>query len=55
MLNKDVYALLGVEFKTDKNSGKVTLTQRGLTKKSIITVGMFDINKNITPAETMLL
>ena len=50
-----VYSLLGFEVKTDKQSGNVTLTQIGLTKKFQNTVVMLDINKNITPAATMTL
>ena len=42
---------LGVEFNTDKKSGKVTLTQGGLTKKVLKRVGMLDSNKKTTPAE----
>ena len=50
-VENDLYAFLGVEFNTDKKSGKVTLTQGGLTKKVLKRVGMLDSNKKTTPAE----
>ena len=46
-----MYDLLGVKFKTDKKSGKVTLAQGGLNKKLMKTVGILDSNKNTTTAE----
>ena len=52
-VEEEVYAFLVVEVETDNQSGKVTLTQRGLTKKVLNIVGMLDSNKNITPEETM--
>ena len=45
------YYLLVVEVKTDKKSGKFTLSQVGLTKEVLNTVGMLVIIKNITLAE----
>ena len=46
---------MGVEFKTDKQSGKITLTQEGLIKKYLkIVVGLYS-NKNTTPAANMTL
>ena len=45
------YDLLVVEVKTDKKSGKVTLTQVRLIKKVLNTVVMLGIYMNITPAE----
>ena len=50
-----MYDLLRVEVSTDKKSGKVTLTQVGLTKKVLKTVGMLDINNHINPATTITL
>ena len=47
-VEEDVHAFLCVEVKTDINSGKVTLTQGGLTKKLMNTLGMLDGNNNIT-------
>ena len=52
-VEEDVFELLEVEVKTDKKSGKVTLTQGGLTKKVIKTLGIFYSNNNTTTAETM--
>ena len=49
----DVYAFLVVEVKTDKQSGKVTLTQIGLTKKVLKIVGMLDSNSTTTPEATI--
>ena len=46
-----VYALLGVEVNTDKKSGNITLTQGGLTKKGMKTVGVLDRYKNTSPEE----
>ena len=48
-VGQDVYAFLGVEVKTDNQSVKVIMTQGGLTKKFLKTVGMLDINNKITP------
>ena len=48
-----LYTFLGFEVNTDKQSVKVALTQGGLNKKVLITVGMLDSNKNVTPAATM--
>ena len=50
-----MYDFLLVEVSTDKNSVKVTLTQVGLTKKVLKTVGMLDVNNNINPAATITL
>ena len=50
-----MYDFLRVEVSTDKNSVKVTLTQVGLTKKVLKTVGMLDIDNNINPAATITL
>ena len=47
-VEEDVHAFLCVEVKTDNNSGKVTLTQGGLTKKLMNTLGMLYGNNNIT-------
>ena len=52
-VEEDVYALLGIEFKTDYNSDKVTVTQGGLTKKVLNTAGMLDINNKTTPGATI--
>ena len=52
-VEEGVYGLLGVEFNTDKQSVKVTLTQGWLNNKVLIIVVMLHINKKITPAETM--
>ena len=52
-VEQDVYDFLGVEVNTDKQSGKVALTQWGLTKKVLNTVGILDSNKKITPATTI--
>ena len=49
----DVYDFLVVEVNTDKQSGKVTLTQLGLTKKVLKIVGMLDSN-NTTPPEATI-
>ena len=48
-----MHYFLGAEVRTDKKSEKATLTQGGLTKKVLNTVGMLDSNKKITPEETM--
>ena len=48
-VQEDVQDFLRVEVKTDKNSGKVTLTKGGLKRKLIKTVGMLNINNNTTP------
>ena len=50
-----MYDFLRVEVSTDKKSGKVTLTQVGLTKKVLKILGMLDINNNINPAATITL
>ena len=52
-VEEDVYDFLGVEVKTDNQSGKVTLTGGGLTKKVLKIVGILDSNDNTTPSETM--
>ena len=54
-VEEEVYYFLGVEVKTDKKSGELTLTQGGLTKKVLKTVGMLDSYNNITPTATMSL
>ena len=48
----DANGLLGVKIKTDKNSGKVTLTQGGLDKKVPKILGTLDSNKKISPSST---
>ena len=48
-----MYYFLEVEVNTDKQSGEVTLTHGGFTKKVTKTVGMLDSNKKINPAEKM--
>ena len=48
-----MFDFLGVEVNTDKQSGKVTLAQGGLTKKVLKKVGMLDSNKTITPESTI--
>ena len=48
-----MYDLLGVDVKNDNKSGKVTLTQEGLTNKMLITVGMLYVNKKTNPEATM--
>ena len=48
-----MYSSFGVEFKTDKQSGKVKLTQVGLTNKLLKTLVMIDSNKKTTPSATM--
>ena len=50
-----MYDFLGVEVKTDEQSGKFTLTQVGFTKKVLNTVKMLDSNKKITPSATISL
>ena len=53
-VEEDLYDLLVVEVKTYKQSGKVTLTQVGLNNKVLNTVEIFDINKKIHPAATII-
>ena len=48
-----MYDLLGVEVKTGKRSGKVTLTQGGLTNKLLKKLVILDINKKTTLTATM--
>ena len=48
-----VYDLLEFEVKTDKQPGKVALTQGGFTNKVLRKVGMLDSNKKINLEETM--
>ena len=50
-----MYALLGVEVNNDKKSGNITLTQGGLTKKGMKTVGVLDRYKNTSKEEKMTL
>jgi hypothetical protein len=47
---QDVYAFLGIQMDLDKKSGKYTLSQPGLMKKVLRTVGMEDCNRKATPA-----
>ena len=49
----DVCAFLGVVDNTNKQSGKVTLTQGGLNKKVLKKVGILDSNKKINPSTTI--
>ena len=44
-VEEDMYTFLVVEVKTDKHSGKITMTQGVLMNKLINTVGMLDSNK----------
>jgi hypothetical protein len=48
-----VYTFLGVEVKTYKETGRVTLTQSGLIRKALGPTGMKDSNQKHTPAATM--
>ena len=52
-VEEDVYDFFGVEVKTYNQSGKVTLTQGGLTQKLLKTLGMLYIKKKITLAGTI--
>ena len=54
-LEEDMYALLEVEVNTCKQSENVTLTQGGLTKKVMNTVGVLYSIKKTTPSETISL
>jgi uncharacterized membrane protein len=49
-VENDVYAFLGLEVKTSKDTGRVTLTQSGLTRKVLRATGMQDSNRKHTPA-----
>ena len=46
----DVFSFLGVEVKTDKDTGEVELLQKGLIDKILKTCGMADCNGKATPA-----
>ena len=49
-VEEDVYAFLGFEVNTDKQSVNITLTQGGLTNKVLKKVVMLDNNKKIPPS-----
>jgi hypothetical protein len=46
---------LGIKFDEDKESGTITLTQKGLIKKVIAAAGLNDSNPNWTPASSKAL
>ena len=46
---------MGVEVNTDKQSGKVTMTKGGLTKKVLKKLVMLYSNNNTTPSATISL
>jgi hypothetical protein len=52
-VEEDAYTFLEVKVRTDKATGKATLTQSGLTKKVLRTTGMQDNSRKHTPAATM--
>ena len=54
-VEEDVYDFMGFVVTTYNISGKVTLNQRGLTKKVMKIVVMLDINKKNNPEATMTL
>ena len=54
-VEEDMYNFLEVGVYTDTQSGKVTITQRGLTKKMLNIVRIIYSNNNNTIAATMLL
>ena len=54
-VEEGVYNFLEVDVYTDTQSGKVTITQRGLTKKVLNIVRIIYSNNNNTIAATMLL